>query len=88
MSFAIKNALIAIPALVTLVLGVTFIILVFVLVIRAISIMPLLRKALKIYVVKNSNVNIADMPPEAMTLWDHIIRIFKGGSNKNSNNKR
>ncbi len=50
MSFAIKNALIAVPALATLVLGLVFIALLFILIVRLITLMPLMRRALKIYI--------------------------------------
>lgn len=73
MSIAIRNALIAVPALVTLILGFTFIILVFVLVIRTISVMPLLRRALKIYVAKNSSYVPPDHSPLRPSLWKRII---------------
>lgn len=77
MSFAIKNALVAVPALATLLLGIVFIILAFVLVIRAISIMPLLRRALKIYVAKNAAYAGEDTERGRVGFFRRIFQVFK-----------
>lgn len=87
MSIAIRNALIAVPALVTLILGFTFIILVFVLVIRTITVMPLLRRALKIYVAKNASYAPPEHSPLRPSLWKRIADSFKNGGNQNKSGK-
>lgn len=54
MSFAIKNALVAVPAMITLLIGIAFIVLCFLFVIEAVRTMPYLKQALKIYIRNNS----------------------------------
>ncbi len=54
MNFAIRNVLVAVPAAITLLIGIAFIVLCFLFVIEAVRTMPYLKQALKIYIKNNT----------------------------------
>lgn len=54
MNFAIRNALVAVPAAITLLIGIAFIVLCFLFVVEAVRTMPYLKQALKIYIKNNT----------------------------------